>query len=180
MLTIELVPEQLFFSNLRNAVGTTDWDILRRDAYAKAGHRCEICSGKGVKWPVECHEVWQYDDKVQLQKLLGLQALCPDCHGVKHFGRTQLMGREEEALAHLMKVNSWSEHEARAYVWEAFSKWAERSAHHFQWRQDLTWATGKVKTWKSREAREMAIEAGWKEVEKDKRARKVAHEMMED
>lgn len=36
--------------------------------------------------PVECHEVWDYDDDRKIQRLERRVALCPACHEVKHAG----------------------------------------------------------------------------------------------
>jgi hypothetical protein len=45
------------------------WDRLRHQVTAEAGNRCEICGGRGRRWPVECHEVWHYDDTTKIQRL---------------------------------------------------------------------------------------------------------------
>jgi len=63
LLTVELVPSSSWFSNVRSNVSKKTWDFLRKSTYKKANHRCEICGGRGDKWPVECHEVWDYDDQ---------------------------------------------------------------------------------------------------------------------
>jgi hypothetical protein len=57
MLTIELVPETAWFKNLRSELPKEKWDKLRKDTYKKAGYRCEVCGGKGEKWPVWTFEV---------------------------------------------------------------------------------------------------------------------------
>lgn len=92
-LTIELVPSTSWFSNLRSLLSSEEWDKIRRGCYKNANYKCEICSGVGPKHPVECHETWEYDEKQGIQKLIGLIALCPSCHEVKH------VGLEEETLA---------------------------------------------------------------------------------
>jgi 5-methylcytosine-specific restriction endonuclease McrA len=90
-LTIELVPKTSWCKNLRNELTQEDWDVLRKEAYRRAGYECEICGGRGEKWPVECHERWEYDDAANVQSLSGLVALCPKCHRVKHIGRVERM-----------------------------------------------------------------------------------------
>ena len=60
-LTIELVPESCWYSNVRSEVSKATWDVLRKAAYKKAGYVCEICGGKGPTYPVACHEMWSYD-----------------------------------------------------------------------------------------------------------------------
>lgn len=137
LLTIELVPKGQWFDNLRSRLSGPHWDTLRRSAYEAAGHRCEICGGKGQKWPVEAHERWEYDEENRVQKLVGIIALCPACHSCKHIGRTIAVGDGEAAFRHLMLVNSWSRPQADRHVSEAFEVWRRRSAE--VWTLDLAW-----------------------------------------
>ncbi|HGE6932625.1 TPA: HNH endonuclease [Enterobacter cloacae] len=136
-LTIELVPRSCWFDNVRSAVSSSDWKRLRQQTARTAGWKCQICGGKGPRWPVECHEIWHYDDDRQCQTLTGLIALCPSCHEVKHMGFTGLRGKKDEAVAHLALVNGWSLQGAFDYVDEAFEVWRERSRH--AWQLDISW-----------------------------------------
>lgn len=135
-LTIELVPQTTWGDNLRSRLPPGKWDQLRKASYAAAGFRCEVCSGVGKTHPVECHEIWEYDDEKHVQYLLGLTSLCPTCHEVKHFGRARVIGRERQALEHLMGVNGWSREVALAHVDAAFKTWRERSK--YSWTLDLS------------------------------------------
>tara|TARA_Y100000310_G_scaffold194428_2_gene194410 strand:+ start:5346 stop:5843 length:498 start_codon:yes stop_codon:yes gene_type:complete len=137
MLTVELVPSTSWGNNLRSRLSKNDWDKLRRAQYAKAGNRCEVCDGRGPRHPVECHEIWSYDDVRCVQTLDGLIALCPDCHKVKHLGFAFVKGKGEQALRHLSRVNDWGEAETVAYADAAFAQHAARSAQ--QWTLDLEW-----------------------------------------
>ena len=139
-LTVELVPATCWYSNVRSQVPPKEWDRLRKLVYIKANYCCEVCGGKGAKWPVEAHELWHYDDTTHLQQLVKLVALCPNCHAVKHFGRTALCGQQDRALKHLAHVNSWTIPEAKQYVAEQFKVWEERSTH--DWDLDLTYLQG--------------------------------------
>lgn len=139
-LTVELVPRTCWFSNVRDHVDTATWDRLRKQTYAKAGNRCEVCGGRGPKWPVECHEIWQYDDARQVQTLTGLVALCPACHEVKHIGLAQINGRYEQAQGHLAHVNGWSPDDVSAYLEGVWELWYRRSRH--EWTLDLSWLEG--------------------------------------
>ncbi len=136
-LTIELVPSTAWFSNVRDHVTSTDWERIKKFTSAAAGGRCEICGGRGPQWPVECHEVWHYDDERHVQTLVRTQALCPDCHRVKHIGLADVHGKGEAALKHLAKVNGWTLDQARRYRDEAFRTWRARSQH--EWMLDLSW-----------------------------------------
>lgn len=136
-LLVELVPAGSWGANLRSALSTTDWDKLRRESYRKAGHRCEICGGKGHKHPVECHEVWEYDDDRKIQTLIRLISLCPACHEVKHYGLAERRGRAGYAFRHLMTVNGWSKEATTEHLLAAFEQWSQRS--HVTWTLDLSW-----------------------------------------
>ena len=135
-LSIELVPKTCWFSNVRSAVTKQQWDYIRSLISDKAWSVCEICGGVGPKHPVECHEIWHYDDKNQIQKLTGMIALCPDCHGVKHFGFSQLQGKAEKAIKHFMKVNKIGQAEAESIIFKAFKTWEQRSQK--QWTLDIS------------------------------------------
>ena len=54
----ELVPAPSWYINLRALLPKEEWDRLRRDCYDRAGNRCQVCGGRGSKWPVECDEHW--------------------------------------------------------------------------------------------------------------------------
>lgn len=91
----------------------------------------------GEKHPVECHEIWHYDDEKHIQKLTGLTALCPSCHQVKHIGLARVRGKEAEAKKHLAKVNNWSNLEVEKYLTTVWSQWRKRSQNN--WKLDLSW-----------------------------------------
>ncbi|MBV9958377.1 MAG: HNH endonuclease [Acidobacteria bacterium] len=137
LLTIELVPKTCWYTNVRSHVSKEEWDRLRRIVYRAAGNVCEICGGRGKRWPLECHEVWRYDDERYVQKLERLIALCPQCHEVKHIGLAGVRGRQSEALKHLARVNGWSEEDARLYLEVCFEQWSRRSRH--EWTLDISY-----------------------------------------
>lgn len=136
-LTIELVPKPSWYSNVRSNVPRTRWDKLRKACYAQANHKCEICGDIGNKWPVECHEIWDYDEEQKIQKLTGLISLCPACHQVKHIGLAQIRGKYTEARKHLSIINNITIDEADRYISESFNVWQERSK--YIWELDITW-----------------------------------------
>jgi hypothetical protein len=137
LLTLDLVPSTTWYDNLRSRLRPAEWNRLRKATYAAAGNRCEVCGGRGRKWPVECHEIWQYDEDTRVQRLVGLVALCPACHEVKHFGRAQSVGRGDDAIAHLMRVNRWTEDQALDHIEDSFGVWQRRSM--MSWTLDLSW-----------------------------------------
>lgn len=141
-LSAELVPSSTWGWNLRTILTGKGWDFLRQREYERAGSVCEICGGKGRKHPVECHERWDYNDHKHVQTLVGLEALCPQCHEVRHIGRAMAVGRGEIAFKHLAKVNGWTLDQAEEHVTISMKKWQERSRH--VWKIDISWLEGSV------------------------------------
>lgn len=137
-LTIELVPASSWGQNLRSIIPQEEWDRLRKDCYQRYWYRCAICGGKGEKWPVECHEKWEYElDKGKgkgKQTLIDLVALCPACHQVKHIGLTTVKGKKDEARRHMAMVNNWPLEVVDAAIKGAYEVWQERNK--FEWELD--------------------------------------------
>jgi hypothetical protein len=144
-LEIELVPQSTWGWNLRSELTRSQWDRIRRDIYERAGHCCEVCGGRGTRHPVECHEKWIYREFPEpTQFLVGLEALCPKCHMVRHLGLTFSRGLGHVALSHIMKVNGISLEDSEELVRQAFTKWQTRN--RLQWSLDLTWLTQHLAT----------------------------------
>lgn len=139
-LLVELIPTTCHFSNARTMVTAKEWDKIRFLSYAAADNKCEICSdtgkNQGYNHNVECHEIWEYDDKNHIQKLIGLISLCPKCHQVKHIGRTIAIGKEKDALNQLAKVNNWNIKQIQEHILESFEVHKERSKH--EWTLDIS------------------------------------------
>lgn len=143
-LTAELVPSSSWYRNVRSNVSPDVWDQLRRSTYRAARYRCEICAGRGSRHPVECHEVWAFDDETRTQRLVRLIALCPACHEVKHLGFAATRGRLDAALDHLARVNGWTRTDADLYAEAMFELHASRSRH--DWNLDLSFLDGILST----------------------------------
>lgn len=142
-LTIELVPRTAWYTNVRSNVTKSEWDIIRKKCYRLAEYKCEICGGKGDKHPVECHEIWSYDDQGHVQQLTGLIALCPNCHKAKHVGLAQINGEEDIVINQLIKVNGCSKKEAINQIEEAFKLWRVRS--QYEWQLDINYLNEYIK-----------------------------------
>lgn len=140
-LTIELVPETSWFTNVRSNISRSEWDVIRKKCYKKANHKCEICGDighfQGFTHKVEAHEIWEFDDKNHTQKLIGLIALCPKCHKTKHVGLASVKGEEKIVIDQLIKVNEMSKAEVVKYIEEAFKLWTERSK--IDWKVDISY-----------------------------------------
>lgn len=140
-LTSEIVPSTSWYNNVRSNVTEKEWDYLRKKCYESASNKCEICgdTGKnqGFNHDVECHEIWEYDDKKRTQTLTGLISLCPHCHKVKHPGLAKINGETNIVIKQLMKVNKINEKEVQDYLVDVFSLYYKRS--HYKWKLDISY-----------------------------------------
>ena len=134
-LDFELVPEELWRVNLRTLLLPEDWDTVRRDAYKRAGYKCRICGASGR---MGAHEKWSYDDKLALQKLEDVLALCHNCHLVKHISRAQLVGEEWTVMEHFMKVNDCAQMDYHAALGSATREYRDRNKIE-GWTTDVSW-----------------------------------------
>jgi len=86
------------------------------------------------------HEIWNYDDKMHVQKLEGLILLCRMCHHVKHIGLAGILANQgkldyDKAIEHFCKVNDCTKKEFEKHKAKAFEIWRERS--EYEWNQDF-------------------------------------------
>lgn len=141
-LVPDLIPIGSHGLNLRSMLTQDQWDFLRRQCYADAGHRCEICGGAygydrlATKWPVECHEMFVYDGSTRTQKLVKLVALCKPCHMAQHPGFARSQGLIDDVLCHIMNVNGMTYSEAVGLLNRAIDLCAYRS--RVQWEIDIS------------------------------------------
>lgn len=136
-LKIELVPSTSWYDNLRKVLPKSEWDKIRKAAYANYGYRCGICGAEGR---LNCHEIWEYDDKNHIQKLKSFIALCDMCHHVKHIGLAGILASEgkldyEKVVEHFMDVNNCDRRIFEEHKKRAFDEWRKRSQH--EWHVDL-------------------------------------------
>ena len=141
-LAVDLVPKTQWCKNLRKQVPRPVWDKLRKEVYAQAGFKCQIC-GAGGK--LNCHEIWEYDDTNMVQRLKGFHAVCSMCHHVTHYGMASILASQghldlEEVVRHFMKVNGVSRKVFEKHFEKATTIWSFRS--EFEWVLDYgQWAT---------------------------------------
>jgi hypothetical protein len=97
-----------YIYSLRSFLPRSDWNLLRHAVYAAARNRCGRCGGSkaGARpWPLEAHEIWDYLDAAKNhQRLVGLAALCPDCHAKEHRTKDPRAGRIGIAHADFLVV----------------------------------------------------------------------------
>ena len=145
-LTVEIIPTSLHGKNPRTVMGRAIWERQRKLVSEAAGNRCEICGGVGKRHAVEIHERYEYDETSAppCQRVIGLVALCPDCHAVKHLARTQKVARQqddpsiyENALRHLASVNDWDAKRLKEYLADVREEFQRREALG-EWTQDFS------------------------------------------
>ncbi len=137
-LFVDMVPSSCWFSNLRSELTAKEWRLVKDKTTALAGGCCEVYGGRGPKWPVECHERWGFNLETGVQTLLGVIALCPDCHLATHMGLARVKDLEEKAEAQLMRVNGWTHAQTLKHIDEAEDLWIERSSVD-RWLLNATW-----------------------------------------
>jgi hypothetical protein len=135
-LQIELVPQSCWYSNVREIVSSKQWDAIRKKVYFDANDHCEVCGGQGKKHPVECHEIWAYDDETNIQKLTKFIALCPLCHEVVHMGLAEVRGSGKRALKRFADINGISYSIAQKIRDSVFTQWQLRS--NLKWKLDVS------------------------------------------
>ncbi len=110
-LNFELVPDGCWGLNLRSVLSPKQWEYIKKIAREKSEGKCMICGLKTEK--LDNHERWSYDEKNHIVKLTDILAVCKKCHNTIHIGRTQILGNDEIAEKHYMKVNGISYAEYR-------------------------------------------------------------------
>lgn len=141
-LSVELVPEKSWGKSLAQLLPKKDWDILRKKTYRRYNWTCLICDAYGVR--VNCHEKWEYNDKLKKQILVGLICLCDDCHNIKHWGRTIHALHEgtltqkyiDKLRQHFCKVNKCTEADMIKHIVEAGDKNMKRG--HSRYKIDVS------------------------------------------
>lgn len=139
-LKIELIPKTAYGQNLRN-MSPNAWNEISRTIRNNAEGRCEICGRNVGVENLEAHEVWKYSKhkklvpylgkKRYIQSLKDIQAICKDCHAVKHIGHTKHNSEIDykRAKKWFRKVNNCSKTVFNEYEKKAYKKFTERSNH---------------------------------------------------
>ncbi len=140
-LSVQLIPPSAWQRNIRAIVASETWEELRwrfgARRYApfsvglEANRRpvpdrlqCAYCKTEHEE--LHLHEEWEFDDERRIQRLVGFVPVCPQCHLAAHMGYANAMGRGDEAMIHLAKVNHWALSQAKAHCNHAFKQWGPR------------------------------------------------------
>jgi hypothetical protein len=96
---------------------------------------------------IEAHEVFEYEidrpARSGIQRLARIEAICRECHYVKHwqlttrlFERLEAPYGTERPKAHCLHVNGWTEADFEEHKAAAFAEWEYRNT--LKWTQDLS------------------------------------------
>lgn len=130
---VDLIPSSSWCASLANMLTGSSWKVVRDVATARAG-ACEECGAMGV--PLECHEIWTYDEDAGIQTLRELRAVCGPCHETHHLGFASIRGRYAQTMLRLAALNRLMPSELGEYEAEVFARFDRRSS--IAWSLDLS------------------------------------------
>ena len=114
-----LIPKPLWGINAHNLLVGECWQRMRRDTFLRDKNRCVIC---GEQKPLQCHEVFSFDDAEGIAVLTKLESRCEVCHDCNHLGRLYKTDPDafKSALAYLGVINQLDPPDVIRLVKEAF------------------------------------------------------------
>lgn len=127
---VDLIPATSWFASLANLLSRESWGRLRLPLVDHHGG-CQDC---GHPHRLEAHEAWSYDEDAGIQSLDGILVLCRFCHETRHLGRARMMGRFDEAVGRLARINRLRNDEIASYVQNVSENWHRRSSMSWQLR----------------------------------------------
>ena len=144
ILPIELIPKSMHQYNVRARITEEQWKVVckvvHRNNVGNKWH-CQVCHQKGTtqgfNHPVECHEVWEFDDKTRTQKLVNLKTLCPLCHKFTHLGLATKQGYANTVKEHGSRIRRMSISSIEKELKHLYEINNERSKT--RWKLDLTY-----------------------------------------
>ncbi|QAY80492.1 hypothetical protein [Sphingosinicella sp. BN140058] len=134
---VDLIPETSWCASLANMLTSSSWRVLRDVTIARAVS-CQDC---GAATRLECHETWTYDISSGLQRLMGMMALCSDCHETRHLGYATVRNRFDVAFRRLVTINRIGSAEEADYRRAIHDKYELRS--QIDWTLDLSVLAGR-------------------------------------
>lgn len=120
-LEIQPIPISSWGISLATKLDKDKWDEIRHEVYRRADYACQIC--RSTDRELHCHEVWGFDDKKKIQRLVRLECCCKLCHDVHHFGRSkEVYGKAyiEKLIKHWCEVNKKTQEDFQRYGIEIF------------------------------------------------------------
>ena len=103
----------MHFKNAKSVLSEKEWNGITKIIFQQSNNECDICHSTNK---IECHEKWVIDDANSIQRLVGFNTLCCDCHQVKHIGLTQKDGLYKKNILHMANTNHISTNKAERFV----------------------------------------------------------------
>ena len=128
-IQFELVPEPLFGINIRSSQYKKFWDEISTKVRSRC--QCATCYQKFEMADLDAHEVWEYDDYNNIQKLSDIIPVCKKCHATIHIGRAD-KETFEIAKTNYCELNNCSETEFNERLERAINTWEERSNEEWE------------------------------------------------
>lgn len=135
LLAVEMTPDSCPVRSARQSMDADRWRGISTSVARSAGHRCEACLGRGRKYAVGCHALFDYDQHAGVQRLTGCVAPCPGCAEGRYIHLAEAKGRYEAAYKRLLMVNRWTPEEADRHIARAEALYERRSG--IEWIQDF-------------------------------------------
>ncbi len=132
-LEIEPRPASTWGVTLANILPRKEWAELARQCKWEADYTCVICKADGTK--MHAHEVWEFDDKKKIQRLIDIQCCCVLCHDVHHFGRSSQvysLRYQEQLIRHWCKVNKLTKADFQRHLQVIHTISKKRTRFHYQ------------------------------------------------
>lgn len=131
MVYPNLIPKPLWGVNLRKVLTPTRWSQVATKVKKNCNYTCMCCkrtlANLKSKKEFHAHELWIYDQVKLTATLQDIICVCSSCHDVIHIGRSSIKGKYKKSLSHLMKVNMWSEQDAKLFIEASFELWSQLS-----------------------------------------------------
>lgn len=135
LLAVEMIPQSCRVKSVRQILEAERWHSIAACVKERSGNRCEVCLGRGRRYAVGCHTVFDYDQHAGVQKLTGFVALCPGCAEGRYIHLAEAKGRYEVAYKRLLMVNRWMPEEADRHIARARALYERRC--EVAWAQDF-------------------------------------------
>jgi 5-methylcytosine-specific restriction endonuclease McrA len=116
----KLIPDLIVlpYQNVRTRLKPAQWQKIREIVLKRTNCVCEVCNCQYDE-SLHVHEKWLVDRTTGTQSLIGLMGLCPDCHSVFHILNSISRGVGERAIAHMLRVNGWTQSQGQRAIAES-------------------------------------------------------------
>lgn len=139
-LAIELIPIPTMNVNVRSHISSYRWRQLSLNVQRRDGYACVICGRrKGHEvHKLHCHEQWEFDEELGIQRLVDMISLCFQCHMIKHIGFADMQGWIEQyaLIEHFCKVNEVEREQFAIHLDESVQQWIIRN--RIDWTVDMS------------------------------------------